>query len=342
MRLPIETPNFRLRAYRPEDAAPLVAQRADPTTAKWQDFAAPYTLEKTEALIADLMTRSDLVPGQWWGAVIADSSANTYIGSVGAKLAEHGHSAEIGYALCVDQRGKGIATAAVERVCEELFARPQINRVDASLHPDNVASAMVLERLGMVYEGTSRQSFWVEDDCSDDPHYAMLRSEWEAWRDRRRTPPNEVHFVEITEANLYQVCALTTHHSQRRFIPSIDRSLADALVPPSDNGMPLVPWYRAIAADGELVGFIMLADVSPTNPDPYLWRLLIDRMHQRRGIGRRVLELLVTDRRSKADRRLVVHFVEGLGSPAPLYLKFGFIPTGSFDSSRETEAALIL
>ena len=32
---------------------------------------------------------------------------------------------------------------------------------------------------------------------------------------------------------------------------------------------------------------VMLALVTDAHPKPYLWRLLVDRRHQRRGIGRR-------------------------------------------------------
>ena len=50
-----------------------------------------------------------------------------------------------------------------------------------------------------------------------------------------------------------------------------------------DDGGPLVPWFRAIEADGELVGFVMVAEPTTTLPAPYLWRLMIDRRHQRRA-----------------------------------------------------------
>ena len=202
---------------------------------------------------------------------------------------------------------------------DSLFAYPAVNRVHGSLHPDNYASAMVMERLGFLYEGTSRQSFWVDGVVSDDPHYAILREEWKAWGERLRTPPINVSLVTVTPENLSTLLKLTTHHSQERFIPSVSQSLAEALVSPLERRVAMTPWYRAIEADGELVGFVMLADASATVPDPFLWRLLIDRRHQRRGIGRRVLDLLVDDRRAKGDYRLTVSFRPGLGSPDEFY-----------------------
>jgi RimJ/RimL family protein N-acetyltransferase len=342
MHLPIETPQFRLRSYRRSDAAVAAEHRSDPTTAQWQSWAVPYSVEKAQQMIDSVMALDGPTAGEWWELVVAEPATDAFMGSLAVHLASHGHSAEIGYALRVEHRGKGLATAAAQVLVDALFARPEINRLEGSLHPDNIASAMVLERLGFVYEGTSRQSFWVEDVVSDDPHYGLLREEWETWKSRVTTPPTDVSLVEINDANLGEVLKLATHHSQERFVAPVLRSLAQALVPPLEKGVRVVPWYRAIVADDVPVGFVMLAEPDSTVPHPYLWRLLIDRAHQRRGIGRKVLDLVVADRRSKNDQQLIVSYMPGLGSPEPLYRKYGFVPTGKVDDDGEIEASLDL
>lgn len=184
MRLPIDRPNFRLRTYLPSDAAAVAELRSDPTTAEWQSWPVPYPSEKAQQMIESVMELDGPTPGQWWGLVIAEPTTDAFMGNLAVFLADHGHSAEIGYALCVEHRGKGLAATATEALVNELFARPEINRLDGSLHPGNLASATVLKRLGFVYEGTSRQSYWVEDVVSDDAHYGLLREEWEAWPSR--------------------------------------------------------------------------------------------------------------------------------------------------------------
>jgi len=83
--------------------------------------------------------------------------------------------------------------------------------------------------------------------------------------------------------------------------------------------------------DGELVGFVMLAERTARHPEPYLWRLLVDRRHQRRGIGDRVLDLLVDRLRRAGAPSLLVSWVPGRGSPAPFYLRRGVRPTGVVD-----------
>ncbi len=107
------------------------------------------------------------------------------------------------------------------------------------------------------------------------------------------------------------------------------------------DGAPVEPWYRAVEADGELVGFVMVARTTTAHPEPYLWRLLIDRSHQRRGIGSAVIELVVDQCREWGDATLLVSWVPGKGRPEPMYLARGFVPTGKLDGG-EIEARLDL
>jgi RimJ/RimL family protein N-acetyltransferase len=341
MRLPIDGTNFRLRSYRPSDARAVAELRSDASTAEWQSWVVPYPLEKAQQMVDSVTKLGGPTPGEWWGLAIAEPTTDAFMGNLAVHLADHGHSAEIGYALCVEHRGNGLATAATSLLVDALFERPEINRLEGSLHPGNIASAMVLERLGFVYEGTSRHSYWVEDVVSDDAHYGLLREEWSAWNDRAANRQTVVALAEITERNLDEVTRLATHHSQRRFVAPVYRSLAQALIKPLHEGEPVVPWYRAIVADDAIVGFVMLSDVSPTEPHPYVWRLLIDRAHQRRGIASKVLELLVADRIAKGDTKLVLSYTPGRGSPEAFYRKHGFIPTGKVDDG-EIEASLDL
>jgi diamine N-acetyltransferase len=118
-------------------------------------------------------------------------------------------------------------------------------------------------------------------------------------------------------------------------------SFADALFPEAVDGAPVVPWMRAVEADGVLVGFVMLAIPTEHHPEPYLWRLLIDRMHQRRGIGGTVLDLVAGECRAMGAGTLLTSWVEGKGSPRPLYLRHGFEPTGRIvDGETEGRAQL--
>ena len=93
-------------------------------------------------------------------------------------------------------------------------------------------------------------------------------------------------------------------------------------------------------ADSERVGFVMLALATPHHPEPYLWRLLIDRMHQRRKIGSMVLEQLQQQLSAEGHRSLTVSFHEERGGPRPFYKRHGFVPADGITNDDETGARL--
>jgi diamine N-acetyltransferase len=183
----------------------------------------------------------------------------------------------------------------------------------------------------MIFEGLTRQSFWVGDECSDDMLYGMTRSDWEAWCGRPRHRPDRVQLVPVTGENRRPVGNLVTHKSQENFVSPMLGNFRDALAPPSLDGGLLVPWFRAIEADEEIVGFIMAAAITETCVNPYLWRLLVDRMHQRRGIGSAALDLFEEWCRDEGATAVEVSWAEGPGSPAPMYLARGFVPSGKIE-----------
>ena len=147
--------------------------------------------------------------------------------------------------------------------------------------------------------------------------------------------------VGITVDNERVVSRLKTHKTQESFVAPMAWSFTDALFPEVVDGAPVVPWMRAVVADGEIVGFVMVALSTEAHPEPFLWRLLIDRMHQRRGIGARALDLVADDCRARGDRSLLTSWTEGKGSPRDFYLRYGFEPTGRVVDG-ETEARIEL
>jgi diamine N-acetyltransferase len=134
-----------------------------------------------------------------------------------------------------------------------------------------------------------------------------------------------VRLREVTLRNLREVLALSVKPEQTTFVASVKDSLADAEIELDGR-----PWYRAVYAGSTPVGFIMLSDgIPPGNPELlgpyYLWRLLVDRNHQRKGYGTQMLDLCVDYVRSRpAAHELLTSVVQKPGSPLPFYLRYGF------------------
>jgi RimJ/RimL family protein N-acetyltransferase/ribosomal protein S18 acetylase RimI-like enzyme len=318
-----------IRPFREDDIDAYLARRSDPDVARYQDWELPYSRERAERVVKHQMTLAGPEEGEWWMAIVCDPDSGEVFGDVGAELSWQGRTAEVGYTFAKEHWGRGYAVEAVEALVEHLFEVIGVTRVCGMLHPDNPASAMVLERTGFLFEGHTRSSFWVGEELSDDWIYGMTRPDWERWRDRPRRPPDEVQLVEITTDNVAGVRALRTHKTQEGFVAPILQSFADALIPEEVNGAPVVPWMRGVIADDEIAGFVMLALTTEHHPEPYLWRLLVDRLHQRRGIGERVLGLVAGECRRMGDRTLLTSWGEGRGSPRGFYLANGFEPTGN-------------
>ena len=150
-----------------------------------------------------------------------------------------------------------------------------------------------------------------------------------------------VRLVEITDGNRAAVCALRVRPGQERFVAPVTRSLEQAATTPEGE-----PWYRAVYAGDEPVGFVMLSwNVPPGRAGvlgPYfLWRLLIDGQHQGRGFGRAVLDEVVVLVRADGGTELLTSHQPDEDGPGPFYRKYGFRPTGEVDDG-ETVLRLTL
>jgi RimJ/RimL family protein N-acetyltransferase len=323
---PLATDRLLIRGMRTDDAPAFAAYRNDPETARHQDWAVPFSADDAVRFVEKQVATVWPVSGDWVQLAVARDGE--LIGDVGVCQSSDGMQAQIGYTLAPAHRGEGFATEAVGAVIDLLFAEG-VHRVWATLDPENTASARVLERLGFRFEGRSAHAAYVRGEWSDDLRYALLVDERSEWLARPRHRPEHVVLIEIDWRNSGDVLHLATHHSQERFVATVYQSFADALTPDLDEGGgQVVPWFRAIGADGELTGFIMVAGATATNPDPFLWRLLIDRRHQGRGIGHQAIAALADRLRDEGHRRLLTSWVPGRGSPEGFYLRLGFVPTG--------------
>jgi diamine N-acetyltransferase len=139
----------------------------------------------------------------------------------------------------------------------------------------------------------------------------------------------DVSLREVTENNRSAVEALAVTEEQSFYVASVTTSLQDAVDYPDAKA-----WYRAVYADDEPVGFVMISD-GITVDDPsyvgpyYLWRLLVDHRFQGRGYGTAALDLVVAHVRTHPDaRRLLVSHVVGPTSPLTFYEQYGFRLTG--------------
>lgn len=324
--LPLRTERLTIRMMRSADLLALLAYRNDPAIARYQDWELPFTDAAARRIIDGQAALEGPTDGEW--VQLAVDLAGEVIGDVAVFLQHDATIALIGYTFAATHHGNGYATEAVTAVVDALCAAG-VHRFVATLDPENIPSMRVLEAVGFAYETLARQAEMVRGEWVDDLRYSMLAADRVAWRDRNLSRPNEVKLVELDDLNVDDFLPLATHHSQQRFVRPIVIALSQMAFPITlENGRPFIPRACGVVADGEPVGFVQTTDRSATHEEPYLWRLLIDRWHQRRGIGTRVLQLLVDQLTAAGHRSLIVSHGEGPGNPGPVYRAFGFRPTG--------------
>lgn len=93
-------------------------------------------------------------------------------------LIDH-NAAELGYWIGVPYWNNGYCTEAGKAVLQYAFQENELNRVYAFNLSRNPASGRVLEKLGMVHEGTLRKHVLKWGVYEDLEYQGILRSEWE-------------------------------------------------------------------------------------------------------------------------------------------------------------------
>jgi diamine N-acetyltransferase len=121
---------------------------------------------------------------------------------------------------------------------------------------------------------------------------------------------------------------LDVRDDQRGLVASVAQSYSDALFPPEDpNGPPLV-WIRGVLRNSQPAGFVMCADQTEQQKDPWLWRLLVDKSHQGFGVGTFALNAVLQRYRELGMQRLLTAWHPGEGNAGDFYKSFGFKETG--------------
>ncbi|HEY6618473.1 MAG TPA: GNAT family protein [Steroidobacteraceae bacterium] len=93
----------------------------------------------------------------------------------GAALRIKGQSADFGYVLGRQYRGRGLGTEVASAIVSLALSVPGISRVWATCDAANLGSARVLEKSGLVLEGVLR-SFSVRPNISELARDALIYS----------------------------------------------------------------------------------------------------------------------------------------------------------------------
>lgn len=175
----LKTHRLLLRPFQEEDLESFAAYRSDPEIARYQSWAAPYTLDQAVAFLEKMKCVQAGAPGTWYQFAVERQSQPGLIGDCAFQvLAEEPRHAQIGFTFSRLHQRQGYATEAVVRLLGYLFGELHLHRVTATCDVENAASIRLLERIGMRREGHLIENVWFKGGWGSEYCYAVLQKEW--------------------------------------------------------------------------------------------------------------------------------------------------------------------
>jgi len=173
----IETERLVLRHLEMSDDEAVYAYASDPAVTRYSIFETHKSIEDARTFLKTVQEGRENKSGACWGLV--ERSTGTLFGSLGLHHYEEAHKrVEAGYALGSKYWNKGYATEALSAVIDLVFRATDINRIEANCYFPNIASARVMEKAGMFYEGTLRERVVIKGIKQDLKMYGILRSDY--------------------------------------------------------------------------------------------------------------------------------------------------------------------
>lgn len=133
---------------------------------------------------------------------------------------------------------------------------------------------------------------------------------------------NKVILTELDANNWYECCRLNVSEEQDAFIESNAISIAQ-----SKFETTLKPY--AISLNDEIVGFLMFNTVQEELDGYWIYRIMIDKNHQGKGIAKMAVQLLVSKIAELPDaNKVIVGYHPDNKAAHHLYSSVGFVDNG--------------
>lgn len=174
----LETERLKIRPVRMEDAKDLFEYASNEKVSQFVTWDPHQNLQESrEFLYRALAGYKKQIPNPF---AITLRNADQMLGTTGAwwSGAPENGCMELGYAISEKYWGNGYVAEASRAVMEYIFRNYPVERVQARCIAENDASARVMEKLGMRYEGTMRSIYHRKGRQWDLKLYAVLKHEF--------------------------------------------------------------------------------------------------------------------------------------------------------------------
>lgn len=135
----------------------------------------------------------------------------------------------------------------------------------------------------------------------------------------------DITLKEVDRSNFDEVIKLEVNESQRGFVASNIKSIAESKV--YENLCT-----RAIYNEDELIGFLMYGQDDGKTDDVWIIRLMIDKSFQGKGYGRAAMCCVIEEMRERYKKdKIYLSFQPDNTMAQTLYENLGFINTGRIE-----------
>lgn len=166
-----------LRKMTLDDAEAVFAYASDPEVSRYTSWETHRSIEESRAFLELAVRKYESGDEPDWGIVYKGD--HRFVGTCGFVNRSPDHArAELGYAIHRGYWGRGLVPEAVRAMIRFGFERIGLNRIEARCIAENTASTRVMEKAGMIYEGTLRQREFIKGAYRDMKLYAILKSEY--------------------------------------------------------------------------------------------------------------------------------------------------------------------
>lgn len=171
----LTTPRLVLRALRPDDLDDLYIYASDPEIDRFTPWTHYQSVAEASADLDHFLAEYEDGGMGAWG--IEHRADQRLIGIANfSPPHRHHRRTELGYTISRAYWGQGYATEAAQALIMFGFEQMQLVRIEAVCLPDHLASARVLQKIGMQFEGLLHSYQIWRGQPRDLLMYAITRS----------------------------------------------------------------------------------------------------------------------------------------------------------------------
>ncbi len=144
-------------------------------TDEFNTLGIPENIQTTKSLLNEWIQQQNNVPRTFYTFYIQHAQSNEFIGLIALNLGRLNFKiAEVWYKIHPDHWKQGYATEALKSILQFGFDNLKLHRIEAGCAVENIASINVLEKAGMIKEGSKRKVLPIRGNWIDNYFYAIL------------------------------------------------------------------------------------------------------------------------------------------------------------------------